>query len=149
MFYSLVIPFIVNAEFRSQMLVDGGCDPYFVDCVNRRTSGLQSISIQHTSVQHMSVLIPTGASLCHVKQSQTAPPLHILKTVYLIILICILIFPFTFQHTVFKIVQLLLFLLQTKVISCCLLYCEIVLWLFNWASLAVVVYYYALPNGKY
>lgn len=35
--------------------------------------------------------------------------------------------------------------LESQLINCCLLYCEIVLWLFNWAS----VCYYGLPNVEY
>lgn len=39
--------------------------------------------------------------------------------------------------------------LKSQLITCCLLYCEIVRWLFNWASVAVPVCYYGLPSVEY
>lgn len=50
------------------------------------------------------------------------------------------------QHTVKQnTIVCFILTLESQLINCCLLYCEIVLWLFNWAS----VCYYGLPNVEY
>lgn len=109
---------------------------------------------QHTSVRHMSALIPTGV------------PMEIIRHLVLWSLPCnrhrkrhihnnhgnsFLVFwashaaaPSRLQENKTQLFALFL-PCKSLLIKCCLLYCEIVVWLFNWAW----VCYYGLPNVKY